>query len=152
MPAPGAGMVRVVSARARHTGAMLGRRATAGMVAVALLSVALLTSCGSAPSAPALAREALRAFGSAPVKTIRGSFTDGVIPVAAKVTVASNGDAGGSGFFDHFPVKFLRVGGTTYVQGVWYWHWERLFQWPAWPGLGEQWVETGPDPVTSAFL
>jgi len=116
-----------------------------------LLSLGLTACSAGQPSAVSLANDAVRAFDRAPVKTIQGSFVDGVIPVSVEVTVDSKGDASGTGTFDHFPVAFLRTGGDTFIQGVAYWHWERLFQWSAWPQLGQQWVQTGPDPATSAF-
>lgn len=130
---------------------MIAPRGIVATLVVALFAV-LLTACSSGqPAARTLAHDAMHAFHDAPVKTIKGSFTDGVIPVSVAVTEDSHGDAGGSGTFDHFPVAFLRVGGSTYVQGEAYWHWARLSGWPAWPQLGQQWVLTGPDPATSAF-
>lgn len=85
------------------------------------------------------------------MKTIQGSFTDGAIPVAVRVTIGPRGEASGTGTFNGFPVDFLQVGGRTYVRGVAYWQWERMVWWPVWPQLGQEWVRTEADPATSAF-
>lgn len=123
----------------------------ASLMAAVLLTL-LLAACGTGPGgAKTLASESVRAFQQAPVKTIQGSFRDGMIPVSFKVTVGAHGDASGTGTFDHFPVGFLRAGGKTYVNGVTYWQWERLPAWPVWPQLGQLWVRTSHDPATSAF-
>lgn len=135
---------------------MLGQRSPGTLVLVSLLSLVSglqLAACGSVPPAKTLARDAVSAFDAAPVKTIQGSFVDGVVPVSLKLTVGPEGDASGIGTFEHFPVTYVQGSKSSFVEGTQYWAWERLSDWQVWTGLGSTWVKTNPDwdPATNAF-
>lgn len=106
------------------------------------------------PPLPVIAHDAISAYQAAPSVQIRGSYTDGAVPVTVRVAVqpATGGAISGHATYNGAPLTVAGDGGKVFTQGLTYWQAQGAQGLHTWPQYGAGWVlAPSRDPAVSAI-